>query len=85
LVQIKQLGLFYEPYHLQNLFNKSSDDYLSGVKLIECAQVNKHSVKHYQVLDEDINLDLNVFLTNEEKNSHEIPSIVGIHTGEGIV
>ena len=65
MVQVKQLRLFYEPYYLHDLFKQQSDERLYGVKLIECARVNKHGVKRYQVLDEDINPDPKVFLTNE--------------------
>ena len=65
LVQVKQLGLFYEPYYLHDLFKLPVDEHLYGVKVIERARVNKHGVKHYQVLDKGINSDQNVFRTYE--------------------
>jgi hypothetical protein len=72
LVQVKQLGLFYEPYYLHDLLKQPSDERLFGVKLIERARVKKHGVKRYQVLDEGINSDRNVFLTNEEKGFYVV-------------
>ena len=70
LVQVKQLGLFYEPYYLHDLFKQPVDERLYGVKLIERARVNKHGAKRYQVLDEGINSDRNVFRTNGENGEN---------------
>ena len=66
------MGLFHEPYYLQDLFNQSSDDRLYNVKLIERARTNNHSAKRYQVLDEGANLNPKVFITNEENGFYVV-------------
>jgi hypothetical protein len=72
LVQVKQLGLFYEPYYLQDLFNQLSDDRLYNVKFIERARVDNHGAKRYQVLDECTSLNPKVFVANEENGFYVV-------------
>ena len=63
---MKELGLFYKPYNLQDLFSQASANRLYNVKLVERVRDDNHGVKRYQVLDEALNLNQKVFITNEE-------------------
>ena len=72
LLQVKQLGLFYEPYYLEDLFNQSPGDRLYNVKLIERARNKNHRVKHYRVLDEVANSDPKAVVANEQNDFYVV-------------
>ena len=72
LLQIKQLGLFYEPYYLQDLFDQSPGDRLYEVKLIERARNKNHGVKHYHVLDEVANSDPKTVIASEQNGFYVV-------------
>ncbi len=72
LLQIKQLGLFYEPYYLQDLFDRSPRDRLYEVKLVERARNKNHNVKHYRVLDEVANSDPKAVIANEQNGFYVV-------------
>ena len=59
---------FLQAYNLQDLFSQASLNRFYNVKLVEHVHDDNHSLKryHWQVLDEALNPNPKVFITNEK-------------------
>ena len=67
---MKHLGLFYELYTLQDLFDKPTNGRLFDVQLIERTWIKAHGVKQYRTLDEADSP--NALVVNEDTGFHVV-------------